>query len=485
MASSYSPKLRFELIAPGEQAGLWGDTTNENIGTLIEQAIAGVANIDLAAKSGDLVLEAKEGAEDQARSAVLSCFGTAAGDVNLVIPSSTKLYVVRNSSSRDVYVKTASQLLGTKIASGEANLVYCDGANALAGIVIAGASITPVGSGGTGVGSPGFTAGYLKSPGGTTAFATVSGIPVADIVGQLTIGQGGTGIPTAPVAGQLLIGTSGGGYALGSITGSGGITVSNTSGAINISSASGSAVTSVFGRPGPAITALSTDYSSFYYPLTGNPSNFVTSSALSGYAALASGPTFTGGVTANGFLANGASSIGDQKISVPFGGFSSGMSSTSLQIGIPQSGLVYDNSNGGLSMGLLSGINISCFPAFLYTNTDNTQRPTGGPWVSPSDERLKENIQDYTKGLSALNFLRPVNYTLKGKLGEDTKHKICTGLIAQEVLDTPLASMVGTNPDGFYSLDANEVTWALVNAVKELKAELDSAKAEIAALKAK
>lgn len=45
MPSTYSPDLRIELIANGEQDGTWGTTTNLNLGTLIEQAIAGVATV--------------------------------------------------------------------------------------------------------------------------------------------------------------------------------------------------------------------------------------------------------------------------------------------------------------------------------------------------------------------------------------------------------------------------------------------------------
>ena len=41
MASTFSSKLRFELIADGEKAGTWGSITNTNLGTLIETAIAG------------------------------------------------------------------------------------------------------------------------------------------------------------------------------------------------------------------------------------------------------------------------------------------------------------------------------------------------------------------------------------------------------------------------------------------------------------
>ena len=43
MASTYS-NLGIELIATGEQAGVWGTTTNRNL-QLIEQAIGGVATI--------------------------------------------------------------------------------------------------------------------------------------------------------------------------------------------------------------------------------------------------------------------------------------------------------------------------------------------------------------------------------------------------------------------------------------------------------
>ena len=42
MPSTYSPALRLELIGNGEQAANWGNTTNTNLGSLIEQAITGV-----------------------------------------------------------------------------------------------------------------------------------------------------------------------------------------------------------------------------------------------------------------------------------------------------------------------------------------------------------------------------------------------------------------------------------------------------------
>jgi len=40
MPSTFS-SLKFEIIGSGEQSNTWGNTTNTNIGTAIEQAITG------------------------------------------------------------------------------------------------------------------------------------------------------------------------------------------------------------------------------------------------------------------------------------------------------------------------------------------------------------------------------------------------------------------------------------------------------------
>ena len=48
MASTYSSTLRLELIGNGDQSGTWGDTTNTNLGDLIEAAITNVVDITFA-----------------------------------------------------------------------------------------------------------------------------------------------------------------------------------------------------------------------------------------------------------------------------------------------------------------------------------------------------------------------------------------------------------------------------------------------------
>jgi len=73
MASTYSPLLRIELIGTGDQANTWGVTTNTNLGTLIEQAIAGFASIVLT--DTNYTLTEVDGSSDQSRCMFLRVTG--------------------------------------------------------------------------------------------------------------------------------------------------------------------------------------------------------------------------------------------------------------------------------------------------------------------------------------------------------------------------------------------------------------------------
>ena len=74
MPSTYSTNLRFELMATGEKSGTWGTISNTNIGTLIEQAISGVANV-AHDDSANYSLTTGNGTADEARNAVVRITG--------------------------------------------------------------------------------------------------------------------------------------------------------------------------------------------------------------------------------------------------------------------------------------------------------------------------------------------------------------------------------------------------------------------------
>ena len=123
MPSTYSPSLKIELIGNGEQTGTWGQTTNNNMGTLIEQAITGVGQIPL---YGDYTLTNYNGLPDEARNAVLVFSGSLSSPANVITPAVEKTYIITNNTGANVTLKTSTGT-GVVIGNGLSSLVYCDG----------------------------------------------------------------------------------------------------------------------------------------------------------------------------------------------------------------------------------------------------------------------------------------------------------------------------------------------------------------------
>lgn len=130
MASTYSTDLRLELIADGEQTGTWGATTNRNLGTLLEQAICGVANV--AMTDANYTLTTANGVSDEARNMVITMTGALTATRNVVCPSSDKFYIVRNNTTggQSIVFKTSAGT-GVTITNGATAIVYCDSTNVL------------------------------------------------------------------------------------------------------------------------------------------------------------------------------------------------------------------------------------------------------------------------------------------------------------------------------------------------------------------
>ncbi len=95
-----------------------------------------------------------------------------------------------------------------------------------------------------------------------------------------------------------------------------------------------------------------------------------------------------------------------------------------------------------------------------------------GSNVSPSDQRLKQNIQPLENALAKVEQLRGVSFEWKDK-AQDAGTQI--GMIAQEV-ETVLPELVSTDGDGYKSLAYDKMTAVLLEAVKELKAQNDALK---------
>ena len=96
-----------------------------------------------------------------------------------------------------------------------------------------------------------------------------------------------------------------------------------------------------------------------------------------------------------------------------------------------------------------------------------------------SDARLKTNVSTLTSGLAMVNSLRGVRYNWKDTSRPENK----IGFIAQEV-EKVAPELVITKEDGFKAVNYGEMTALLVEAVKELTAQVEALKAENGQLKA-
>lgn len=92
---------------------------------IFDKAIAGALAKSIT--SADVTLTA-----DEARNAIISLSGTLTGNRNLIVPATSKIYVIRNgtSGSYTVTVKTASGT-GIVVTQGKQAILYCDGTNVL------------------------------------------------------------------------------------------------------------------------------------------------------------------------------------------------------------------------------------------------------------------------------------------------------------------------------------------------------------------
>jgi len=98
MASTFSTRLKIELIGDGEQSGSWGTTTNNNFNQAIEQAISGVLPITTNGSSA-LTLTTGNGpqaqADNQSRQAAM-VFHSADQNCTVTFPDVERTYFLRN-----------------------------------------------------------------------------------------------------------------------------------------------------------------------------------------------------------------------------------------------------------------------------------------------------------------------------------------------------------------------------------------------------
>jgi hypothetical protein len=141
-----------------------------------------------------------------------------------------------------------------------------------------------------------------------------------------------------------------------------------------------------------------------------------------------------------------------------------------LVIGASGSGAVGKGANTGFIKGGSGGI---------YQGNNSSS------WSVTSDRRLKKNIVDFTAGLEKLLQLQVRNFEYRLPEEVEELNPTCAieregvqiGVIAQEIQQV-LPDCVKQESTGVLSVDSDNLTWYLVKAIQELKAEIDILKGQ-------
>jgi hypothetical protein len=141
------------------------------------------------------------------------------------------------------------------------------------------------------------------------------------------------------------------------------------------------------------------------------------------------------------------------------------------------------------------GIGITNPTYQLQLSTDSAAKPSTNTWTVASDIRVKKDVENFDKyGLSDLLKLRPVKFKYNGLAGFIDDDKINVGFIAQEVeqIMPEMVSSIKTklNIDDEEEIDLKNVnthllTFAIIEALRELKSENDNLKSRVSVLESK
>lgn len=108
-------------------------------------------------------------------------------------------------------------------------------------------------------------------------------------------------------------------------------------------------------------------------------------------------------------------------------------------------------------------------PAYTLHVNGTAGKPGGGSWENASDARLKQEVEDFTDGLSVLGRLRPVTYRYNGKAGLPTGERY-VGVIAQEaqaVVPYMVSEFVAEDGETYLQFDPSALDFIAINAIRE------------------
>lgn len=491
---TYTSNKKLNKPSNGEFPDTWDVPVNQDW-DIIDKALGSAVTFTVGASDITLTIS-----DAQNQRIVLT--GTPGASRYIIIPfqylSATTavggMWIVDNQTNADQYVITeASGSTGITVASGRKALVYSDGTDvkfadetrllAGNGILVSGSTVAlsaPVSTtnGGTGISAP--TAGSVLIGNGASALSLVA--PGAS--GNVLTSNGSTWTSAAPTGG-------GGGSGITSIG------ISSSTGLIftpsPITTPGGTFTMSgtlSINNGGTGVTTIAAGFvkSTGSTLSGGNTVNINSGSTdISGTLSITSGGT--GATSSAGALSN----LGGAPLSNPtFSGTASANQFTITNTSTNVIGFMNNSTSYYMNYNPFTGIFGTYMNGVMWSCTTSSfvvpGSMTASNYITSSDARIKKDIKPYIKSVDAVSSLTPVTFQYNGQYGTIDNGAVYVGLIAQEVQNSEMSSMVNssvyTDPKTgqqttIYGISQNDVIFALINCIKELNTRVKALEAKV------
>jgi len=382
------------------------------------------------------------------------------------------------------YPQNGTLLYGSQV--GGLNLAATDGSGVIRFFAASGTATATINSAGAAITGTLSATGQITS---TVASGTVT------LESAAPYGTGYKAIRLGNTGSTLTVGveSSAGGSLLGSATGYAGVVSSNST-ILQLGASNTIVATLSSGAAAITGTLSSSNTFSTFNNSTQELWRSVWDGGNTGGIAAPSGRglylTTSGTASTQGILINGSGSVGvgtaspafkldvmgQAKCSYLFAGYTGNDGRVYLRNTSEVTKIYMDGSgNGVVSIGNDTGT------AQLTLSLDSATKPSTNTWTIASDSRVKNVTGEYKKGLAEILALRPITYRYNGKAGFEDTTTENVSIIAQEAINH-FPECVGTylaklNPEDaekteLLNWNGHAVTFALINAIKELTARL-------------
>ena len=522
MTSSFTGNKDIEKPANGDYPNTWNVPVNADW-DIIDRAFG--SSVGKSLSNLDINLTRPEAQNQQ-----IVLTGTLTGNVQIFVPlkrlSASEAvggsWVVYNNTTGSFTVTMYTEAPGGSgiiLPQGRRSFVYSDGTNMAfaddvrlasgnAAITVSGSTITlgiPVSVANDGTGASTLTANNVLVGNGTSAVGFIAPGTSGNVLtstgttwtSQAPTGGGGTGTVTS-------VGFSTGTIGL-TVSGSNPITTSGTftlAGVLNAANG-GTGVAGTLtgylkangtGAMTASATVLGSDVSGNILGSAANVTGVValanggTGATSAAAAATALGVGTTSAASFSSVTTTGRGTFNSVRVSASAAFDAIGFAGGICNFNVTASSSIFGTASG-MEHYAAGAPNFATSSTYFRVQSGITPQAFGTTaWTNVSDSRIKKNVSDYGHGLAELKQIRTVTYQFNGQYGTVNDGKINVGLIAQEVQNTPFAQMVDTwqysdketgAVTDLLSVNTTPLVFALINAVKELSAEVESLKAKL------